>query len=246
MRALLATSIGVTCAAALTLPLAVPSAAAPVIRTSATQAAPDPDPAADRAEGSRAAESAEATESASAIESAESAESAELPGSTQSLPLSPLSPAATRATGTPTGPTGPTASAAQGLRQRDVRPFSLVGVVWDDADAELHGTVQIRARATGSTRWSDWQDVETHNAEHGADPGTAEREAGAVRGSTAPLWVGASDGVEVRVLPGAPDPHHRPAAPQTLPDGLRLELVDPGKDAPQPPAGGAPGGTRVT
>ncbi|GAA2977621.1 peptidoglycan recognition protein family protein [Streptomyces fulvorobeus] len=218
MRALLATSIGVSCAAALTLPLAVPSTAAPAIRTSTAQAAPVPAP--DPHPESAAAATA----------------SAEPAGSTQSLPLSPLTPAATRATGSPTG----SASAVQGLRQRDVRPFSLVGVVWDDPDAELHGTVQIRTRATGSTRWSDWQDVETHNAEHAADPGTAERESGTVRGSTAPLWVGDSDGIEVRVAPGAPDPHHRTATPHdALPDGLRLELVDPGEDEPQPPAAGA-------
>ncbi|MGW8887887.1 peptidoglycan recognition protein family protein [Streptomyces sp. NPDC055749] len=234
MRAFLATSIGVTCAAALTLPLAAPAHAVPVVRTSATHAAPAP--AADRAESSGTAESAEAA--ASAEPSA-----AELPGSTQSLPLSPLTPAAPRATG---APTGPTASAGQGLRQQDVSPFSLVGVVWDDADAELHGTVQVRTRATGGTRWSGWQDVETHNSEHAADPGTAEREAGTVRGSTAPLWVGDSDGVEVRVRPEADRPRHRAAAPQELPAGLRLELVDPGEDSPRPPAGGTPGAGRTT
>ncbi|MBW5255135.1 N-acetylmuramoyl-L-alanine amidase, partial [Streptomyces sp. P01-B04] len=91
------------------------------------------------------------------------------------------------------------AAAEQGLPERDVQPFSLVGVVWDDVDTELHGTAQVRTRATGTDRWSDWQDLETHNAEHSADAGTAERDSGAARGSTAPLWVGDSDGVEVRV-----------------------------------------------
>jgi uncharacterized protein with LGFP repeats len=141
------------------------------------------------------------------------------------------------------------ATAGQGLAQRDARPFSLVGVVWDDADAELHGTVQVRTRATGSTNWSDWQDIETHNAEHAADLGSDERESGAVRGATAPLWVGDSDGVEVRVRPEAADPQHRSAA-VPLPEGLRLELVDPG-EAPAPePARDAPAGraaaTRAT
>ncbi|MEU8677182.1 N-acetylmuramoyl-L-alanine amidase [Streptomyces sp. NPDC048560] len=250
MRALLATSIGVTCAAALTIPLAVPSAAAPAIRTSAIRAVPAPDrapaEAATPAEATAPAEAAtpaEATAPAEAATPAEATEPAELPGSTQSLPLSPLTPASDRATG---APTGPSASAVQGLRQRDVRPFSLVGVVWDDAATELHGTVQVRTRATGTTRWSGWQDVETHNAEHAADPGTAESESRTVRGATAPLWVGESDGVEVRVQPGATDPHDRTAAPQALPGGLRLELVDPGEAAPRPPTGGAPGTSRVT
>ncbi|MFF8959034.1 peptidoglycan recognition protein [Streptomyces sp. NPDC014894] len=133
-----------------------------------------------------------------------------LPGSTQSLPLTPT-----------TRSLAP--SAERGTLHRQVRPFSMAGVVWDDARAELHGAVQLRTRAIGTGVWSRWQDVETHNHEHGADLGTAEN-AGA-RGSTAPLWVGASDGVEVRVRPEA----GRPAA---LPAGMRLELVDPG-EAPE-------------
>ncbi|RLV67088.1 N-acetylmuramoyl-L-alanine amidase family 2 [Streptomyces sp. CBMAI 2042] len=113
-------------------------------------------------------------------------------------------------------------------------------MVWDDAEAELHGTVQVRTRATGTTRWSDWQDVETHNAEHAADLGSAEREGRTVRGATAPLWVGDSDGVEVRVRPEAWDPQDRAATPVPLPEGMRLELVDPG-EGPGEDAGGDPG-----
>ncbi|MEV0442224.1 N-acetylmuramoyl-L-alanine amidase [Streptomyces spectabilis] len=223
MRGFLASSIGVTCAAALALPLALPSTAA------AAAAGP---PAAGA-----------------------------LPGSTQSLPLAPLG--SDRAGG---------AARAEGLPRRDVRPFSLLGVVWDDPDAELRGSVQVRTRATGTTVWSAWQDVETHNHEHAADPGTAERDSGRVRGTTAPLWVGDSDGVEVRVralaaqratgaragepgeadgrasaaaydTPGrapAHDPHAQAFAGDVvnpLPAGLRLELVDPGAE---PPPGGTP------
>ncbi|MFJ1550468.1 peptidoglycan recognition protein [Streptomyces sp. NPDC088246] len=170
---------------------------------------------------------------------AESVEPPDVPGSTQSLPLSPLPAPSGRATGESTR----TAEAAeQGLSEHEVRPFSLVGVVWDDVDTELHGTVQVRTRAIGTTRWSDWQDLETHNAEHAADPGSAERESGTVRGSTAPLWVGDSDGVAVRVRPESTDPQDRNAPAVPLPTGLRLELVDPGKD-PQPlPAAGAGAG----
>lgn len=160
MRASLASSIAVTCAAVLALPvsLTVPAAAsAPPAAASALPPAP------------------------------------ELPGSTQSLPLQPLG-AATRSLGG-----GATGSGEQGLTRRDVRPFSLVGVVWDDPTAPLHGTVQVRTRATGGGAWSEWQDVETHNEEHGADPDSAEGHARALRGSTAPLWVGDSDGVEIRV-----------------------------------------------
>lgn len=210
MRALLATSIGVTCATALTLPLAAPAPAAPAHAPMVAQA-----PAAAPAAVTAAA----------------------LPGSTQSLPLSPLTGAATRASGEPTGSAVPPAGA--GLRQRNSHPFSLVGVVWDDADTELHGTVQVRTRATGTEKWSGWQDLETHNAEHAADHGTAEREASTVRGSTAPLWVGESDGIEVRVRPEAADPQNRAATAVPLPEGLRAELVDPGAD-PVTGSGAAP------
>ncbi|KUN78558.1 N-acetylmuramoyl-L-alanine amidase [Streptomyces griseoruber] len=179
MRGLLATSIGVTCAAALALPLTSPATAAAV----------------------RPAPTAEA--------GTEAARAAALPGSTQSLPLTPLT--RDRALG----------SADRGTRRTDVHRFSLLGVVWDDPDAALHGRVQVRTRPAGGDAWSGWQDVETHNADHGADPGTAERTSGHVRGATAPLWVGDSDGVEVRVHPDA-----------SLPAGLRLELVDPGAAAP--------------
>ncbi|MFF2406412.1 N-acetylmuramoyl-L-alanine amidase [Streptomyces sp. NPDC058092] len=215
MRAFIASSIGVTCAAVLVLPSAVPAGAA-----ADTSTAP--------------AESAEP--SSGAADPTGSTEPSDVPGSTQSLPMSPLPEASGRATDEPSR----TAEAAeQGLLEREVRPFSLVGVVWNDADTELRGTVQVRTRAIGTTRWSDWQDLETHNAEHGADPGTAERESGTVRGSTAPLWVGESDGVAVRVRPETSDPQDRTSPAVPLPAGLRLELVDPGKDPQQPPAAGA-------
>ncbi|WP_223182544.1 peptidoglycan recognition protein, partial [Streptomyces sp. CBMA370] len=145
----------------------------------------------------------------------------ELPGSTQSLPLAPLG-GTSRALGGGAGGAG-----VQGLGRRDVRPFSLVGVVWDDPGAVLRGTVQVRTRATGGGTWSEWQDVETHNDEHGADPGTAEGAGRVLKGSTAPLWVGDSDGVEIRVR-----------GEEKLPGGLRLELVDPG-EAPETRAGTA-------
>nr|WP_234022448.1 peptidoglycan recognition protein [Streptomyces ipomoeae] len=183
----LASSIGITCAAALALSMTLlASATASTTPAERTAAVPTP-----------------------------------IPGTTQSLPLAPRG--ADRGFGS--------AAVEQGLGRRDVRSFSLVGVVWDDPDAELQGRVQVRTRAKGTSSWSGWQDVETHNHEHAADPDTAEWASGRVRGSTAPLWVGESDGVEVRVRAEA---RRRTAAPgeQMLPDGLRLELVDPGSDVP--------------
>lgn len=118
----------------------------------------------------------------------------------------------------------------------------MVGVVWDNPDTALHGSVQVRTRAATSGTWSGWQDVETHYGDDGADPGTAERTSGRVRGATAPLWVGDSDGVEVRVRAGAEE---RAASAGALPSGLRLELVDPGEAAaPEgPPVSGPRAGS---
>ncbi|MFJ3512702.1 peptidoglycan recognition protein family protein [Streptomyces luteogriseus] len=215
MRGFLASSIGVTCAAALALPLTPPALAAtarPVPAAEAARPAPHAGTPATAPATRRAAEPSAA-------------------GSTQSLPLRPL----TRDRATPSAP-----AAEQGLSRRAVRHFSLVGVVWDDPDAELHGRVQVRTRTAGTGTWSGWQDVETHNADHAADRDTPERASGRVRGATAPLWVGDSDGVELRVRSEsddsaadsagpAPGARNLPAAPP-LPSGLRLELVDPGED----------------
>ncbi|MBW8820348.1 MAG: N-acetylmuramoyl-L-alanine amidase [Streptomyces sp.] len=194
MRGLLASSVGVTSAAALALSLTSPAVAARPVSPAAVRPA----------------------------------SGAEAPGSTQSLPLAPLAPRDVT----------PAPADEQGLPRRDVRHFSLAGVIWDDPDAELHGRVQIRTRAAGTHTWSGWQDLEAHNDDT-ADPGTAERTSGRVHGATAPLWVGDSDGVEVRVraeadrragdlVPGS----RTVTATAPLPKGLRLELVDPGESAP--------------
>ncbi|MET8081989.1 peptidoglycan recognition protein [Streptomyces sp. NPDC005303] len=195
MRGLLASSVGVTCAAALALPLTSPAVAARPVSPAAVR------PAA----------------------------GAEALGGTQSLPLAPL--ASRDRTLAPV--------AEQGLPRRDVRRFSLVGVIWDDPDTILHGRVQVRTRASGRDTWSGWQDLETHD-DDAADPGTAERTSGRVHGGTAPLWVGDSDGVEVRVRAEADrrtDDTARGSRTATttapLPAGLRLELVDPGESAPE-------------
>ncbi|MET9440945.1 peptidoglycan recognition protein [Streptomyces sp. NPDC006610] len=214
MRKLIAPSIGVTCAAALALPLTIPAttaASAAIPGASATAATAATSPGAVRAAGRPGAEPA-------------------VPGGTQSLPLVPL--AADRSLGS---------SAVQGLPSKDVRPFSLVGVVWDDPDDELHGRVQVRTRAAGTGVWSGWQDLETHNAEHAPDPDATERAASRVRGATAPLWVGNSDGVEVRVAASTADGTGAPAS-ATLPAGLRLELVDPGDPQESTPSAASAAG----
>ncbi|MGE7389773.1 peptidoglycan recognition protein family protein [Streptomyces sp. NPDC004126] len=149
-------------------------------------------------------------------------------GSTQSLPLVPLAPSGARIPGVPGMSTAPDPAETRGLAAREVKTFSLVGLVWDDVTTPLVGSVQVRTRAVGTRQWSDWQDLDTHNGEHAADPDATERGTGRVRGSTAPLWVGASDAVEVRVQ--AETGTTRSAS--RLPSGMRIELVDPGSAAP--------------
>jgi hypothetical protein len=98
------------------------------------------------------------------------------------------------------------------LAPRTTEPFSLVGVTWDDPDATLDGTAQVRTRSRESGAWSTWRPLETDVRTPEAGP---DRDRAGVRGSTQPLWTGPSDGVQVRV------------SGSRLPAGLRVELVDP-------------------
>ena len=96
------------------------------------------------------------------------------------------------------------------LGPRTTGTFALVGVSWDDPSDLLDGGVQVRTRSTATGEWSPWYDLEADQDDRGDEP--------VGRGATAPLWVGPSDGVAVRVKAGS-----RP-----FPAGLRAELVDPG------------------
>jgi uncharacterized protein with LGFP repeats len=118
--------------------------------------------------------------------------------------------AATTATGAP----------VKGLPATATKPFSLVGVTWDDAHADLLGSVRVRARSARTGAWSGWLAVEPNEVD-APDPRSPERSG--ARGGSAPLWVGPSNGVEVRV-----------AGRRTLPAGLRVDLVDPDRDRPSP------------
>jgi hypothetical protein len=104
------------------------------------------------------------------------------------------------------------------LAPRTTEPFSLIGITWDDPDAALDGTAEVRTRSRESGAWTAWRPLDTE----GRTPETGpDRDRAGVRGSTQPLWTGPSDGVQVRVTGSR------------LPQGLRVELVDPeaGADA---------------
>jgi hypothetical protein len=101
------------------------------------------------------------------------------------------------------------------VAQHATRPFSLVGATWTDPRATLAGTVEVRTRRAADGTWTPWQAMASDEP-NAADPGT---ESGPARGSTDPLWVGESTGVEARVT--------TTAGPRPLPAGLRLDLINP-------------------
>ncbi|MFG2650096.1 FG-GAP-like repeat-containing protein [Streptomyces sp. NPDC048436] len=123
---------------------------------------------------------------------------------------------------------------ADGAEQRELprtstEQFSLLGVSWTGVTKELDGTAQVRTRSIESDKWTGWQnlDLELHLPE--------KVEAG-MRAASEPLWVGPSDGVEVRVV--AADG----TASAELPKGLEVNLVDPGvtsKEAKNPALDGS-------
>ncbi|MFF7362745.1 N-acetylmuramoyl-L-alanine amidase [Streptomyces sp. NPDC008125] len=101
------------------------------------------------------------------------------------------------------------------FEQKDTKPFSLLGVTWTDPAARISGTVEARTRSVATGEWTGWLPLATD-----IDGRTETGQAG-VRGTTEPRWVGASNGVEVRVTSGG-------SSSAGLPAGLRLDTVDPG------------------
>ncbi|MBU7598634.1 N-acetylmuramoyl-L-alanine amidase [Streptomyces sp. P38-E01] len=200
MRALLAATVGSLCTAALIVPLAQPAAAQPApatelpTRTDTTSAVAAGLAASNTATRARTADTGRA----------------ERPARTRTLPLSSLS-GKDRAGLTEGGRLG----------ARGVTSFSMLGVVWDDAEQELADHVEVRTRSGATGRWTGWSEL-SHHATDAPDPTSAE--GGGVRGSTAPLWVGESDAVDVRLASGS-------GSNAELPAGLRLALIDPGTTA---------------
>nr|WTB34319.1 peptidoglycan recognition protein [Streptomyces sp. NBC_00830] len=123
-----------------------------------------------------------------------------------------------------TGPTGTlhtvavpagTDPAQRALAARATEAFSMVGVTWDDPYAQLGGTAEVHTRSSESGKWSGRRALDTDARTPESGPDHARH---GLRAGTQPLWTGASDGVQAR-LTGA---HGK-----TLPQGLRVELVDP-------------------
>ena len=94
----------------------------------------------------------------------------------------------------------------------DTAPFRLIAATWTSTNSD----VVARARSRSAGRWSQWYELPQGDS-HAPDPGSAE--ANAARAGTDPLFVAESDAVQVQV----------DTVEGTMPDDLRLDLIDPGK-----------------
>ena len=151
-----------------------------------------------------------------------------------SLPVAGVDAAALAALGLPAGDDAPDVLTGE----LSTREFSTLGVSWE-RDADL-GEVEVLVRIRTDGEWSDWEDLHAEEAD-GPDlvrtpqvpvavgPETPVVAAASTtpradvtattveRQSTPPVWVGPSDGVQVRVHADGDVPH-----------GVEVELVDPG------------------
>ena len=136
----------------------------------------------------------------------------------QALELAPVggSSPTGRSMGAPGSARAEAAAGARAVPERRTEPFSLIGATWTDPRARLTGTVQVRTRSVATGRWTGWQALESD----GVSPADAHSVDGAGRGRTDPLWVGTSDGVQARVAADG-------GRTGLLPDGLRLDLINP-------------------
>jgi hypothetical protein len=108
----------------------------------------------------------------------------------------------------------------KGLDKKDTGRFSAVLLTWNDPDAKVKGTPQVRTRDLTTGKWSGWQELDSEpNQADGA-----EGERAAARGGTASLWTGDSDGIEVRVV------HADGTEAGGQPAGMDVKLLDPGTD----------------
>ncbi len=91
-----------------------------------------------------------------------------------------------------------------------------VGVTWDNTVQVADDAITVQVRTEQDGVWSDWSDL-TYHEEHGPDPDSEEAQQ--ARPGTDGTVVGEVDNVQVRVE----------MTDGTLPDDLKLAVVDPGE-----------------
>jgi hypothetical protein len=115
----------------------------------------------------------------------------------------------------PSGAIGPALRrAAVGLPARATKPFTTLGITWrhDPRVGQVAASVRWRKGAT----WSSWRALSA-DRDDAPDAGSPDATAG-LRDGTAPLWVGRSNGVQVKLTTAA----------GVQPQDVRVDLVDPG------------------
>ncbi len=105
-----------------------------------------------------------------------------------------------------------------------VGTFSMLGVTWAPprTSAQAPARLAITVRTHDRHGWGAWTALDPADPPSGPDARSA-------RPGTEPLWVGRSDGVQVRVRVTTPGP--TTLTTPALPAGLRLDLVDPGSSS---------------
>ena len=96
-----------------------------------------------------------------------------------------------------------------------VEGYATVGVTWATGQKLEDDEIAVSVRSLDDGAWSEWEDL-PYDAEHGPDPGSVE--ADAQRFGTDALVVGNVDDVQVKAV----------TSEETLPDGMSLDIVDPG------------------
>ncbi|MFF0726045.1 FG-GAP-like repeat-containing protein [Streptomyces sp. NPDC004134] len=99
-----------------------------------------------------------------------------------------------------------------GLPATETEPFGLLGAAWPAA-ANAAEHIEVRTRSTADGAWSAWRPLDAQAAQVSEGEPNGAREQRLVTG---PLWVGASDAIEVQAAEG-----------RTLPQGIDLTLVTP-------------------
>jgi hypothetical protein len=164
-------------------------------------------------------------------------------GSTSAAPSSPA-PSSTSDTPAPTGSATPEPAdagdapvsgeelpgiPALAVSRPDTEPFESVGITWRHDPTVVDVIARVRVEDEDGT-WGGWTTLERDDVVQNV---TAETRDNDIRDGTAPYWTGPARGIEAIVQ----------AADGTVPQDVRIALIDPGESAADAlPAAAAPPG----